>query len=261
MSDQSRSIQSIERVGRILDILRRENGMRLSEIGEELDISLGALHTYLSTLCEQGLVERDGQRYKLGPELLPLGESYRNNSLLYRAGRSAIKQLASETEEAVHLIIERDGRAMMLYEEFGPQAIGTKYHQQWREQTHASLHCTGAGKAILAHLPKERTEQIISDHGLERFTENTITDKETLRAELATIRERGFALADGEEISGVRAVGVPVHSPDNEVLGAISLTAPSNRLEGDRFRQQIPSRLQQVANIVEVNIRTRDLPY
>lgn len=261
MSEQSRSLKSVERVGRILDVLRREEGARLSEIGTHLDISLGALHTYLATLQREGYVERDGQQYRLGPELLTLGETYRNNSILYRAGRSEVKQLAAQTEESVHLITERRDRALVVYEEFGPRAVGTKYHQQWREQTHAYLHCTGAGKAILAHLPEKRREAILDEQNLEGLTDETITDRETLRTELARTRERGFALADSEEISGVRAVGVPVHSPEEGVLGAISLTAAANRMEGERFRERIPSRLQQAANIIEVNIRTGDLSY
>lgn len=261
MSEQSRSLKSVERVGRILDVLRQQDGARLSTVAETVDISPGTVHTYLSTLVGQGFVERDGQRYRLGPELLTLGEAYRNSSILYQAGRTEVKQLAAETEESVHLITERRDRAMVLYEEFGPRAVGTKYHQQWREQTHAYLHCTGAGKAILAHLPTDRREALLEDHELVELTENTITDRERLREELARTRERGFALADGEEISGVRAVGAPIQSAEDTVLGAISLTAAASRLEGDRFRERIPSRLQQAANIIEVNIRTGDLSY
>jgi DNA-binding IclR family transcriptional regulator len=261
MSDQRRSLKSVERVGKILDVLRREDAVRLSEVGAQLDISLGTLHTYLDTLRREGFVEREGQQYRLGPELLTLGETYRNNSVLYRAGRSEVKQLAGETEESVHLITERRDHALVIYEEFGPRAVGTKYHQQWREQTHAYLHCTGAGKAILAHLPEQRREIILDEGDLVALTDETITDRARLREELARTRERGFALADGEEISGVRAVGAPIYSPEDEVLGAISLTAAANRLEGDRFRERIPSRLQQAANIIEVNIRTGDLAY
>lgn len=261
MSEQPRSLKSVERVGRILDVLRREDGARLSMVAEAVDVSPGTAHTYLDTLHRQGFVERDGQLYCLGPELLTLGETYRNNSLLYQAGRTEVKQLAAETEESVHLITERRDRALVLYEEFGPRAVGTKYHQQWREQTHAYLHCTGAGKAILAHLPAERRDAILDEHDFAELTENTITDRARLREELARTRERGFALADGEEISGVRAVGAPIHSASGAVLGAVSLTAAANRLEGDRFRERVPSRLQQAANIIEVNIRTGDLSY
>jgi len=110
MSESSRSVRSVERACAILDVLRRRGDTRLSDIAKEVDVSVGTVHTYLRTLQNQEFVERAGSKYALGPELLTLGETYRNNSVLYRAGRSEVKRLASETEESVHLIVERDGR-------------------------------------------------------------------------------------------------------------------------------------------------------
>jgi DNA-binding IclR family transcriptional regulator len=117
------------------------------------------------------------------------------------------------------------------------------------------LHHLSAGKAILARLPEERVEAIIDKHGLVERTENTITTRAELYDELETVRERGYAYNDGEEVDGLRAVGAAVSGPDGEVLGAISLSGPKSRMRGERFDQGIPQAVKETADVIEFNIK------
>lgn len=258
MASDKRTVQSVDRAVDILEILRKQNTARLTEISKELDLSPSTVHTYLTTLEERNIVSRDLQAYTLGPKLINFGESYRNSSSLYVHGRPEVDKIADETGDAVHLMIESDGTALILYEEFGEHAAGTEYHEKWRENSHAYLHCTGGGKAILANLPEDRRERVI-ERGLSAVTDRTITDEGKLREELTEIRHRGFSLADGEEIEGIRAVGAPIFDHTNQVRGAISLTSISKRLEGDRYRKDIPEQLMQSAELIRINIVTQDM--
>lgn len=254
----NRKIKSIERTTRILNLIRQGDAMTVTSIADEMELSVGSVHTYLSTLEAVGFVVRGDQGYNLGPEFIPLGEYVRNQSRLYKAGWKEIDKLAEKTDEAVHLLIEHQGRGIALYEQFGEEAAGTEYHRKVRQEAHQNLHCTASGKAILAHLPEPRVSQIIDDQSLTAQTQQTITDPHVLLEELATIRERGYAINDEEEVRGVVAVGSAVRDTDGTVLGSIAVSVPKTRMEQGDFKQDLVDMIQRAVNVCEINLETEE---
>ncbi len=101
------------------------------------------------------------------------------------------------------------------------------------------LHAGASGKILLAFLDRKTQETIIRDNGLRRFSPTTITDRKKLYAELAQIREQGYALSDGEVIPGTFGIGAPVMSFTDEVIAALSLSAPTHRLEEPEQQRMI----------------------
>jgi DNA-binding IclR family transcriptional regulator len=77
------------------------------------------------------------------------------------------------------------------------------------------------GKAMLAHLPPAELESYLRDVQLEPRTEQTITSVERLRAELATVRQQGYALSEGEHRPGVRSIAAPVRAYGGDVVAAV----------------------------------------
>ncbi|MBI4771477.1 MAG: glycosyltransferase, partial [Chloroflexi bacterium] len=105
------------------------------------------------------------------------------------------------------------------------------------EQRLAALaHCVSNGKILLAYLPDEQIERMIRA-GLPRLTERTLTDPADLRAELATIRRRGYATADGEFEEGMNAVSAPLRDQRGEVIAAVTVSGPVYRLPRARLTQ------------------------
>ena len=101
-------------------------------------------------------------------------------------------------------------------------------------------HCTGVGKALIAFQPPEIVQQII-DNGLKRYTQGTITDPEKLRAELATIRQKGYAIDDEEIEVGLRCIAAPIRDHSGQVTAAISVAAPVQRMTKKNLQATIPS--------------------
>ena len=202
MTDRSngRRIGAVQRSCEILQAMRTTDGVSVSELSDRVDLSAGAVHTHLATLREYGLIVKEGTTYRLGPQLVPFGEFVKHHSPLYQAARPELDALANETGECAHLLVENNGLSVFIYEAFGDNAVGTSYHVRSRTVPPHYLHNHAAGKALLAHYPSERVDEIIAEHGLEPATEETITDRETLRSAFRTIRERGYALNDEEEI-------------------------------------------------------------
>lgn len=253
--DEPRRIKSVQRADEILKAIKSRHGATLQEIKTDLGLTKGTVHTYLVTLRECGFVTKEDDVYRLGLRFVTMGEYVRNKMDLYTAGQEQVDKLAERTGEYAHLVVEDGGQEVAIYESRGDAAIAMDYHLRLRE-TPQHLHDSAGGKAILAHLSEERLDEILDDRELAAQTENTITDREALREELATVRTRGYAVNDEEEIRGMRAVGAPILGSSGEVLGAVSVTAPTSRLKGKRFESDIPEDVMEAANLIEVNLET-----
>ena len=252
----SRTIAAIDTTCEIIRALQDRKGGSISELADDTDVSLATIHAHLASLKRHGLVKQDHHSYELGPRLLALGEHVRNNSELFKASKEEVDRLATETGECAHLIIQHEDNLYALYERFGENAVGVEFHDRKRERPLHHLHCTAAGKAILAYLPQSEVTDILDSHGMPRRTANTITDRETLFEDLEETRERGFALNHEEQMNALRAVGIPVTSPSGTVLGALAVSGPTARLKGDLFEEELPNKLMRAANVAEVNFQT-----
>jgi DNA-binding IclR family transcriptional regulator len=115
------------------------------------------------------------------------------------------------------------------------------------------MHCSAAGKAILAYLSDERVEAILDQWGLKRFTESTITDRDRLYEDLQAGREQGYLFNREEYQRGVTAIGAPVLG-EEEVHGAIVIIGPAMRLQGNWSEQELPNQLLAAANMAEISV-------
>lgn len=246
---QSRTIGSVHRACAIIGYLMETDAAGVTEIADALEFSKGTVHNHLSTLYEQGFIQKDHGTYRLGYKFVEIGEKVKRSVPIYEMTRRELSRLAKETGEYTQLMIEDDGMGIYLIKIGGENAIGSDYHVGERQY----LHYSAAGKAILAHLPDEHVDQIVDQHGLTPLTEYTVTEKETLYEQLESVRERGFALSDQETAIGIRAVGAPILNRTGKVLGAISISGPVRRIPDDEFESEFPDMLMQIANIIEIH--------
>ena len=253
--DGARLLQTVSTTLQIISLLEEHNGATAIELTEELDVSKSAVYSHLTTLADHDFVSKQGKTYQLSFRFLTLGEFVRNESVLYRHGREQVEQLSENTGEYAHLTVEQNGLGVNVYKTRGRDAVGEEFQNE-RLQKPDFLHYSATGKSILAHLPEERVDAIINEHGLPRRTEQTITDRDALYKELEMVREQGFAYNDGEEVRGIRAVGAPILTKDQTVLGAVSVSGPRSRVGGKRYESELPSTVKSAANVIEVNLNT-----
>jgi len=257
MADQrpTGSVKTTRTTFRILEALKDRTEATLTELAEEFDLSRSSVHNYLSTLESEGYVIKDDNTYRIGLRFLEFGGHARHNEHLYHIAREEVTELAKETGEMSNLLIEEQGRGIYLFRARGERAVQTDTYIGER----VYLHSTALGKSILAHLPEQRVEEIIDRHGLPAATEKTITDRDELYKELERIREDGVAFDDEARFEGQRCVGVPITNDDDTVEGAISLSGPVSRFQGERFRWEIPNKLKDAANVIQFKMTyTRD---
>lgn len=247
---EQRRIKTTKRVFQIIELLMEEEGLRMTDVANQLEMSKSNTHRHLSTLKEEGYVVQEGELYHPSMQFLNIGEYVRNRKRIYGMVEPKVEQLANKTDERSEFLIEEHGHGVFVHRETGANAV----HTNTRVGKTLPLHASAAGKAILAFTPPKRVDEIVEEHGLKRLTEYTITDYDALQSELAEIRETSIAYNDQELIVGLRAVGTPILGPEGEVLGGLSITGPTSRFTGETFRDEIPDLLRGVANELELNI-------
>lgn len=248
-SSQPRTIQAVGITLEIVDYLHENDSARITEIADELNRSKGTIHCHLATLLEKEHVVKDDETYRLSLRYLELGEGVKERLGTYEVVTDELADLAEQSNELVQFATEEHGRAVYLYKTGGELAVQTASSVGKREY----LHCISLGKAILAHYPRDRVEEIVDEHGLPECTPQTITSRDELFEELETIRERGYAFDDEEKIEGLRCVAAPVTAGEDDVIGAVSVSGPSSRMTGDRYREELPNMVTRSANVIEIN--------
>jgi len=215
-----------------------ENEMGISALALRLGLAKSTVHRLASTLVEYDILEqnRETGKYRLGLALFELGALVRRNMDTASQAQGEIHALAEATAETVQLAILDHLSVLYIRVRESRQAVRMSSGLGSR----APAHCTSVGKALLAYQAPELVNQVI-ELGLKRFTPNTITDGDALRSELATIRARGYAIDDEEIEEGLRCVAAPIRDHTGQVVSAISVAAPVQRMSKKNVQSTIPS--------------------
>jgi DNA-binding IclR family transcriptional regulator len=243
-------IKSAGRSFRILETLIDAERCTVSELTEQTPYTVSTVYEHLSTLRDLGYVlKEDDKTYRPSATLLRLGTRIRRTRVPERAVRSTVSNLAERTKQVVWFTIAEHSIAVNLYKSVGTEGIQTF----GREGKEVHLHCSAAGKAMLAELPDDRVDAVIAERGLPAYTDNTITNPDELRAELDSVRGQGFARCDCETVENVRAVGAAV-AVDDDTVGAITVGGPRSRLQGDYYESELPQLVVEHANELELRV-------
>lgn len=227
-ADSSRTVATVERAADVLLHFARMEAPTLgvTEIAGSLSMSKAAVHRILSSLRSRGLIQVDEatRRYSLGPMAMVLGLSYLARLDVRRLAAPELRQLSARTNETATLSV-RTGDSRVYVDQVTPArevimsvSIGIPF----------PLHAGGSSKAFLAFLPDEEVDAYLRRR-LTALTENTITDKEKLRAELALIRKRGWAHSSAERQTGAASVAAPVFDHAGQPCAVISVCGPAER--------------------------------
>ena len=243
------SNQSVQRAFKLVDELS-ENGSRgVSELASELEMPVSTVHDYLQALVATGYVTKNGSEYRTTTRFLEVGHRQLHRLEVFKTARDELAMVAEETGEHASLLIEEDEQAVIVAVQEGADAINLFAYPGAR----MPLHATAPGKAMLAHMPRERVTDIVDRRGLVEVTTDTITDPDVLFDQLETIREQGYAVDVGERIAGMVCIAAPVLDKDDRIRGAICVCGPRSRFDEDR-RTDIADVVQRAANVTQVNL-------
>lgn len=245
-AESKSGVETTRKSFEILEALKAEEGNSITELSQRTDLSKSTVYRHLQTLTDMGyVIERDAE-YSVGLRLLEISEQTRNRKMGYTAAKRKVFELGQETDERAVFLVEEEFEGVYLhrYGSLQDTMIGSR----------RPLHSLAAGKTILAEWDDERVERFIDEKGLEKHTENTITDSDALFAELERIRECGYAINEEEYMDGLCGIAVPIYTPDEELLGALALFGPTSRFRDEYIHEDFAKKLWDKAGEIKITL-------
>lgn len=235
MRTKSQPVGVITKVLHILELLdQTPAGLQLKEMAEKTGINKSTVHRFVSHLEAEAYLFRDvSGTYTLGPKLTRLGEGISFQATLCKICRPTLEHLWKLTGETINLAV-LDGSDVLyldILETLHTFRLVSKIGMR------RPFHCTSLGKAIVANIDDEQAKKklfarVQFDEGK---TLRSITSIGRLKRDLINIRDRGYALDEGEAVTGVRCLGAAIFGADGKVVGGISISGPMVRVTRDRL--------------------------
>jgi DNA-binding IclR family transcriptional regulator len=220
------STDHVRAVGRAVAILEQFSLERpeltFSEICAAVGLSKSTTHRLLSTLEREGVLDYDVRtsRYRLSLKVFRLGSVVGASMQLTTQADALLEQLAEETSETAFMVVPDGDEALCLRRVDGGQHVRVLFLETGMRQ---AFNCGAAPRVLLAHLPPERWEHIVTSH-TRRMTEHSLVTRIDLELDASEIRERGYAVSWEDVTPHACALGAPVRDESGVVVAALSLS-------------------------------------
>ena len=232
-------MKSLTKAVAVMDLLVGKNQeMSITEISNALEMPKGTVHRILAALVKYKYVrqEPETKKYGLGIRFFMMQSSSDHFKALRAVMTPLMRELSlkcKETVSAASLVedeieyIERFESEMLLRVSI---RVGTRF----------SAHCTATGKVLLAALSDADLTQLYKGRGrLKKCTETSITSMRELKKALEKVREQGFASDSEETLIGVNCVASPIYNMKGEVVAAISISGPRERMTPEKVAEMM----------------------
>jgi IclR family transcriptional regulator, KDG regulon repressor len=222
---------TVDAAAKALDLLSafsfRQPRLSLADLATRTGIPRPTAFRLLTTLEQAGFVAKVNGEYQLGIKCFVLGNIVAASLDLREKAQRHLERLRDETGETVHLAVMDGWQVLYLERLQSPHPIG---FMRSRVGAIVPAYCTSLGKTLLAFAPQDDVEGWLSSQTFQTMTPQTITSPRRLLKELRAIRERGYALDEQEHELGVRCIAAPVWNHAGDVVAAISVAGPADRM-------------------------------
>jgi DNA-binding IclR family transcriptional regulator len=223
----------------VLETLGNANGaIRYTDLVSQTKLSKSTAHRILSILAREGMVKYDEhtKTYRLGMRIMEWAANIWRDFDLREVSLEEMKMLNAETGENINLAIRDnlDIIYMNRVESFKPvravASLGAR----------ASIHCTGLGKALTAHMPQEEQFEIANLLKFEKMTDNTLKNAEIFLMRLEETRRHGYGIDDCEFRDEIRCIAAPIFDFRGLPVGALSISTLVFRVPKDTLLSWAP---------------------
>ncbi len=256
LSENSAGSQSIDRALALLTLVAGHAGeeVPMPVLTRETGLSRPTVRRIMLALMRNGYIEQTPQGgYFPGPECIVVGNMAARRHNILDASMDSLIALAEQSGDSSFVSVRRGSYSVCLHREEGSYPIRTHVLQP------GNRHPLGIGAgamAILSGLPENEIEEVIAATREEVKTKFPGFDDAYLYNELAASQRRGWSLNPGMYVANSWAVGVPVRSPDNEVVGSLSIAAIDSRM-GEKRQSALAGMLTLQAARTEERLRAQ----
>lgn len=238
-SSPATGAQTIMRAIRALKLIAEHpGGLRLTDLADDLALTQPTAHRLLQTLVSERMLERDSheRRYTLGPLVFELGLASTHQFNLRDICRPVLESLAERTGDTSFLFVRSGNDAVCLSRVQGTYPIQTPVVPIGSRQP---LGVNAGGLALLSCLSNSEVTRLLEAIAPRLRTYGKL-DAGTLRKHYELAKEQGFALIANRAAPGVCALGLPVRTPNEAVIAAITVATTVERMSEQRVKEVLP---------------------
>jgi DNA-binding IclR family transcriptional regulator len=216
-----------------------EEEVRISHLSDRLGMNKTSVFRVLATFENRGYVEREAAsgKYRLGLAAYEMAQKFLSHMGLLKKAHPVMERLVRECNEAVYLVVRRNGDLLFLDVVDTPlqvkivSLVGKRY----------PLTTSSAGKVLLAgpppgnQLPADRKRRVTPEVPAE---------------ELQSIRDHGFGIDFGGLAEGVTCLAVPLRNVQGEIVAGLCMVGPDFRMSPDQIEQEFLPRLKDAGGII-----------
>ncbi|MED4582840.1 IclR family transcriptional regulator [Brevibacillus choshinensis] len=230
------SVKNAMKILRLFSLERPELGV--TEIASILGLPKTTTHRLIATLTKTGFLDKapTSNRYMPGLSLLGLSGVMTTNTEIQREAVPFLDKLANQFGEASHISVLEGNEIVYLHKVECTHPVRLLSHIGKRNPAY----CTSSGKVLLAFQCAEVVNAVLETDFFP-YGPNTITDKLVFRQHLHEIRKKGYDIAVDELHEGAVSLAVPVRDYTNEVVAAISIVGPKQRIQAEHYPYFIES--------------------
>ncbi|MGC6530887.1 MAG: IclR family transcriptional regulator [Candidatus Puniceispirillaceae bacterium] len=230
LEKRSGHTQSVSRALRLLSRLSEEpNGMTLSELARSVGLAPSTAHRLLTTLQLERFVRFEDSRWLVGVQSFHVGSAYLRARDVCFMARPYLRILMQDKGETSNLALIEQEQLIYLAQVESPQMMRALA----KPGVNAPWSCSAVGKACLAFLPRPEAEKLIDAQGIVQMTAKSHVTEKTLWADVARVQSNYFAVDDEEHSLGLRCIAAPLFDDSSKVIGALSISGPTVRLQNN----------------------------
>ena len=224
--------RAMTRVLRLLSVLAQApEGLSLTDLAASLDTAKSTLLASLKPLAADDFLVIEGNLYRLGPRAFRLAAEIGSAWSLPRTIRGYLRAVAERSGESAGLAVLDAEMRRSVYVDVIESPRPVRY--ALKIGMSGPLHSTAAGRVLLAHQSPEYQQAVLKSGKLPAITSRTTTDPKQIAAQLDEVRSKGYWVSIGESIEDSAAIAAPVFGPNGEILAALSIGAPSDRMQAN----------------------------
>ncbi len=234
LEKRSGHTQSVSRALSLLSKLSEEpEGLNLSELARRVKLAPSTAHRLLTTLQLDRFVRFEEGRWLVGVQAFNVGSSYMRSRDISHMARPYLRMMMQETGETSNLaLMDNNGNSLVYASQVEcPQLMRALS----KPGAKAPWTCSAVGKICLAYLKPEIANHIIKQSGFTQFTRKSIMDESLFLREITKAKKLGFAVDEEENSEGLRCIASPIFDSKSSVIGALSVSGPSVRIEEQKF--------------------------
>lgn len=227
---------------------------RVVDVTRSLGLPWATVHRTIIQLEKAQFLRRDPEtnRYEIGPRLWFVGSAYLAGHRVLKAAMPYLSQFQDSEGIAVQITERIGNQSVAIYSAQRLADDITKAHYGY----HFPLHCGSKGQVLLAYEDRAFIDAYLA-RPLEKLTAETVTEPTRLRAILAEIRERGFALtvADVQPFTG--SLAAPIRDAAGKVVASLCFIFRKTLIRNDKRREELQDQLVHMAHSISIDLGWR----